>query len=72
MKNINLCSVDEWGTCEIIELLLQIIQRKGFYDPIKLEWVNVNGLQICGSMLDRSGDHLSPRFVSITRQLVMG
>lgn len=72
LKNINLCSVDEWGTCEIIELLLQIIQRKGFYDTVKLEWISVTGLHICGSMIDRSGDNISPRFLSINRILAMG
>ncbi|XP_067623203.1 cytoplasmic dynein 2 heavy chain 1-like [Eurosta solidaginis] len=49
LKNLDLCYLDSWGTSEIMELLLQLIQRAGFYAD-NLEWVHVSGVQICGSI----------------------
>lgn len=63
--------MDSWGTSEILELLLQIIQRKGFYATDTLEWISLTGIQICGSISDSSNQNISPRFVAIVRQLVM-
>lgn len=63
--------MDIWGTSEIIELLLQITQRKGFYAPDTLEWISIVGLQICGSIADADQKLLSPRFISAARQMVM-
>lgn len=87
LKNLDLCFLDAWGCSEIVELLLQLVQRQGFYNDnssnsglnavkntvttnsasntsnnnsnnksknnnnnSKLEWINVSGLQICGSI----------------------
>lgn len=63
MKNIDLCPIDSWGTSEVIELLLQIINRGGFYGE-NLEWVSISGLQVCGTLSDLSKQNLSPRFLS--------
>lgn len=63
LKNIDLCPVDAWGTSEVIELLLQIINRGGFYSE-NLEWISISGLQICGTISDLSGHNLSPRFIA--------
>lgn len=63
MKNIDLCSIDAWGTSEVIELLLQIVNRSGFYGE-NLEWVSINGLQICATLSDLEKQNLSPRFLS--------
>ena len=63
MKNIDLCPIDSWGTSEVIELLLQIINRNGFYGE-NLEWVSISGLQICGTLSDLNKQNLSPRFLS--------
>uniref|UniRef100_A0A1B0CJW6 Cytoplasmic dynein 2 heavy chain 1 n=1 Tax=Lutzomyia longipalpis TaxID=7200 RepID=A0A1B0CJW6_LUTLO len=69
-RNIHLVPVDEWGTSEVVELLLQLIQRNGFYADT-LEWISVTGLQICGSFSSTFKSSLSPRFLSVTRFLVM-
>lgn len=63
MKNIDLCPIDSWGTSEVIELLLQIVNRSGFYGE-NLEWVSISGLQICGTLTDLNKQNLSPRFLS--------
>lgn len=63
MKNIDLCPIDSWGTSEVIELLLQIINRSGFYGD-SLEWISISGLQVCGTLSDLSKQNLSPRFLS--------
>lgn len=70
-KNINLCHQDKWGSSEVIELLLQLIHRNGFYAPETLEWISVSGVQICGSLADGSKCNLSPRFLSIVKSLTM-
>lgn len=64
MKNIDLCPIDSWGTSEIIELLLQIINRNGFYGE-NLEWISISGLQVCGTLTDLDKQSLSPRFLSV-------
>lgn len=51
------------GSSEVIELLLQLINRKGFYGE-NLEWISVNGLQICGTLSNISHQNLSTRFLS--------
>lgn len=63
MKNIDLCPIDSWGTSEVIELLLQIINRGGFYGE-NLEWISISGLQVCGTLSDLGKQNLSPRFLS--------
>lgn len=62
MKNIDLCPIDSWGTSEVIELLLQVINRHGFYGE-NLEWISISGLQVCGTFSDLSKQNLSPRFL---------
>lgn len=69
MKNIDLCPIDSWGTSEIIELLLQIINRNGFYGE-NLEWISISGLQVCGTLTDLNKQNLSPRFLSICNLLL--
>ncbi|EDW77285.2 uncharacterized protein Dwil_GK18215 [Drosophila willistoni] len=66
MKNLDLCYVDNWGCCEIVELLLQLVQRGGFYNAENLEWINVTGLQICASI---SGNllKLASRYLAINQ-----
>lgn len=65
MKNLDLCQLDAWGACEIVELLLQLVQRGGFYAD-NLEWIGVNGLQICASI---SGNlsKIAPRYLAINQ-----
>ncbi|KAH8376856.1 hypothetical protein KR093_001749 [Drosophila rubida] len=65
MKNLELCQLDAWGACEIVELLLQLVQRGGFYAD-NLEWITVSGLQICASI---SGNLLkiAPRYLAINQ-----
>ncbi|XP_001847712.2 cytoplasmic dynein 2 heavy chain 1 [Culex quinquefasciatus] len=70
-KNIDLCSIDSWGTCEVVELLLQIINRSGFYSDT-LEWISVSGIQICASLSDLSKVQISPRFLSISHLVRIG
>lgn len=65
-KNIDLCPVDKWGTCEVVELILQLIQRNGFYADT-LEWISVSGLKICCSMSDAPKQILSPRFLALVQ-----
>lgn len=72
LKNIDLLFVDKWGTSDVIELLLQLIQRNGFYSD-SLEWINVSGLQVCASMTsNNSKQNLSPRYLSINSYLSVG
>lgn len=63
MKNIDLCPIDNWGSCEVVELLLMLINRNGFYSE-NLEWIGVSGIQICGTLTNISRQNLSPRFMS--------
>lgn len=66
LKNIDLCTIDEYGTCEIMELVVQLIRRSGFYTE-SLEWINVTGLTICCSMVNIERQPFSPRFLSIVQ-----
>lgn len=75
LKNLDLCYFDSWGTSDIMELLLQLVQRAGFYAD-NLEWVHISGVQICGSVsqaatsLMSGGLHkLPPRFLAINKFL---
>lgn len=65
MKNLDLCQLDSWGACEVVELLFQLVQRAGFYAE-NLEWIGVNGLQICASI---SGNpmEIAPRYFAINQ-----
>lgn len=67
-KNIDLCSTDEWGTCEIIELIIQLIRRCGFFTE-SLEWISVSGLIVCGSMSNTQRQQFSPRYLSIVQNV---
>ncbi|XP_058460067.1 cytoplasmic dynein 2 heavy chain 1 [Malaya genurostris] len=71
LKNIDLCSIDHWGTCEIVELLLQIINRSGFYSET-LEWISVSGIHVCASVSDLRNVQISPRFLSICTLVQIG
>ncbi|XP_052891130.1 cytoplasmic dynein 2 heavy chain 1 [Anopheles moucheti] len=71
LKNIDLCTVDTWGTCEVVELLLQLINRHGFYSD-GVEWISVSGVQVCASVTDLEKTMLSPRFLSICRLVRFG
>lgn len=66
LKNADLCNVDEYGTREVMELLIQLISRGGFYTET-LEWINVTGLTVCCSMLNIKQHNFSPRFLSIVQ-----
>ncbi|XP_021709178.1 cytoplasmic dynein 2 heavy chain 1 [Aedes aegypti] len=70
-KNIDLCCVDSWGTCEVVELLLQLINRNGFYSD-SLEWISVSGIQICASISNLTKSQVSPRFLSICHLIQIG
>lgn len=63
MKNLDLCPVDSWKTSEVIELLLQLINRKGFYSET-LEWISIIGIQICGTLSNIKNQNISSRFLS--------
>ncbi|KAJ6628053.1 Cytoplasmic dynein 2 heavy chain 1, partial [Pseudolycoriella hygida] len=71
LKNINLCYIDSYGTSEVVELLLQLIHRKGFYATNTLEWISVNDLQIGCSLTYDTKVKLSPRFMAIVQLLVL-
>uniref|UniRef100_A0A182QV28 Cytoplasmic dynein 2 heavy chain 1 n=1 Tax=Anopheles farauti TaxID=69004 RepID=A0A182QV28_9DIPT len=71
LKNIDLCTVDAWGTCEVVELLLQLLHRHGFYSA-GVEWISVSGVQVCASVTDLEKATLSPRFLSICRLVRFG
>ncbi|XP_062711545.1 cytoplasmic dynein 2 heavy chain 1 [Aedes albopictus] len=70
-KNIDLCSIDSWGTCEVVELLLQLINRNGFYSD-SLEWISVSGIQICASISNLTKAQISSRFLSICHLVQIG
>ncbi|XP_017012255.3 cytoplasmic dynein 2 heavy chain 1 [Drosophila takahashii] len=65
MKNLDLCQQDSWGACEVVELLLQLAQRAGFYAE-NLEWIGVSGLQICASISGNPGN-IAPRYFAINQ-----
>ncbi|EDX05339.1 GD21850 [Drosophila simulans] len=65
MKNLDLCQQDSWGACEVVELLLQLAQRGGFYAE-NLEWIGVSGLQICASVGGNAGK-IAPRYFAINQ-----
>uniref|UniRef100_A0A1I8Q9V5 Dynein heavy chain, cytoplasmic n=1 Tax=Stomoxys calcitrans TaxID=35570 RepID=A0A1I8Q9V5_STOCA len=77
LKNLDLCYVDAWGCSEIVELLLQLVQRGGGGNS-NLEWINVSGLQICGSIsqatttaatANASLVKIAPRYLAINHML---
>lgn len=71
-KNIHLCSLDNWGTSSIGELLMQLIQRNGVYDSDTSEWISVVGCQIGASTSSLVGlKDISPRLSVVLRVLVM-
>ena len=133
LKNLDLCYLDAWGCSEIVELLLQLVQRQGFYNDnssnsglnavktsasssggggggsrittsskskgnsnntnnksnnsgnSNLEWINVSGLQICGSIsqstqattttsatANASLVKIAPRYLAINHMLHIG
>lgn len=74
VKNVNRCAVDAWGTCAVTELLLQIIQRGGFYALDTLEWITLSGCQVCASVSAEAGalGGVSVRFLGAVRLLAMG
>ncbi|XP_065356058.1 cytoplasmic dynein 2 heavy chain 1 [Calliphora vicina] len=116
LKNLDLCYLDAWGCSEIVELLLQLVQRQGFYNDnssnsglnavkntgtsggnagnnnknksnntsSKLEWINVSGLQICGSISQSTTQtttaatanaslvKIAPRYLAINHLLHIG
>ncbi|KAI8114967.1 Cytoplasmic dynein 2 heavy chain 1, partial [Lucilia cuprina] len=115
LKNLDLCYLDAWGCSEIVELLLQLVQRQGFYNDnssnsglnavknstsggdsnkgkgnnttnnsSKLEWINVSGLQICGSISQSTTQtttaatanaslvKIAPRYLAINHLLHVG
>lgn len=65
-KNIDLCYADKWDCSEVIEFLLQLVQRHGFYTK-SLEWINITGIQICSSIseLNARFQRVTPRFLAI-------
>ncbi|KAH8413035.1 hypothetical protein KR009_007595, partial [Drosophila setifemur] len=65
MKNLDLCQLDSWGACEVVELLFQLAQRGGFYAE-NLEWIGVSGLQICASISGNSMK-IAPRYFAINQ-----
>lgn len=69
-KNIDLCTTDTYGTCEIMELVMQLIRRSGFYTE-SLEWISVTGLTIGCSMLDIDRHTFSPRFLSMVQHFYL-
>ncbi|XP_035794419.1 cytoplasmic dynein 2 heavy chain 1-like [Anopheles albimanus] len=71
LRNLDLCAVDGWGTCEVVELLLQLIHRHGFYSE-GVEWICVSGMQVCASVADLEKSGLSPRFLSVCRLVRFG
>lgn len=80
LKNMNLLRVDCYGTSDVVELLLEIVYRSGFYATATADWIGVTGLQLCGSLtLDpaamsatRQGfNKLSPRFINLCRYLIV-
>lgn len=62
-KNLNLCTIDKWGTCEIVEFIDELISRSGFFNE-ELEWTSVAGLVICCSISDSTVLNLSDRYLS--------
>lgn len=74
VKNVNRCAVDAWGTCAVTELLLQIVQRGGFYALDTLEWVTLSGCQVCASVSTDAAalSGVSVRFLGAVRMLAMG
>jgi dynein heavy chain 2 len=75
LKDINLPKPDDYQTIQLISFLQQLLSHKGFYDPVTLEFVNLDDkIQIVCSMLPSTsiGRHeLTPRFTAITRILAV-
>lgn len=79
LKNLNLLRVDCYGTSDVVELLLEIVYRSGFYGTCQSpgnEWITVAGIQICGSLtIDPAAaqefNKLSPRLINLCRYLIV-
>lgn len=74
LKNLNLVRVDCYGTSDVVELVLEIVYRSGFY-ATATDWISVAGVQICGSLtIDPALEFnkLSPRLINLCRYLIVG
>uniref|UniRef100_T1GD24 Dynein heavy chain AAA module D4 domain-containing protein n=1 Tax=Megaselia scalaris TaxID=36166 RepID=T1GD24_MEGSC len=63
-RNLDLCDIDSWGTSDVVELLLSLLEKQGFYNE-SLEWITVSGIHICASISESllTTKKLSPRFM---------
>lgn len=80
LKNLNLLRVDCYGSSDVVELLLQIVYRSGFYETN--DWVGVSGIQVCATLTttdptttsasaEQEFNKLSPRFINLCRYLIV-
>lgn len=69
-KNIHLCFIDSWGTSAVCELLMQLIQRNGFYDSDTSEWISVTGCQISASTTVLNSNSIPSRLSALFLVLV--
>ncbi|KAG5445317.1 Cytoplasmic dynein 2 heavy chain 1, variant 2 [Clonorchis sinensis] len=77
LRDLNLAKPDKWGSCQLTAFLQQLLTYHGYYDPVNLEFVGVEGIQFVGSITPATtsaglGRHLlSPRFTSALRLTVI-
>ncbi|KAK6637824.1 hypothetical protein RUM44_008246 [Polyplax serrata] len=64
-KNLELATVDTWGTNMLVTWLQQVIAYQGFYET-DLEWTSLDRIQIIGTLTDGTV-YPSTRFTSINR-----
>lgn len=77
LKNLNLLRVDCYGSSDVIELVLEIVYRSGFYATTTNDWITVSGLQFGGTvtLADPSAtefNKISPRLLNLCRYLIVG
>ncbi|RNF24116.1 cytoplasmic dynein 1 heavy chain 1 [Trypanosoma conorhini] len=65
---INLPAMDQYGTQPVVQLLRQLIQRRGYYRSRDNAWINVEGVQVigaCNPPTDAGRVSLSQRFLRL-------
>ena len=65
IENLPLCKKDEWGSCEIVNLLQQMLTHNGFYNNSQM-WVGLEKIQFIFTHTDPK-KRLSERFNSLLR-----
>lgn len=66
VENLDLCKKDSWNSCEIVNILQQLIAHEGYYDNNQ-NWVNLEKVQFVFTLNQNFEEKISSRFLSLLR-----